>query len=140
MSKYTMFEEDVDTFDFRGQLIQNKIFDDVKSESLSDKLFNGEVLGTIFNDCVFEVSPNDLDVGTVGLTDVGGSDDVFFYNSFFTADQTFNPYRTKQEIFEIPNITYRNCTLFDFSFGDWENPLKLKSNFEGCKFEDVHFT
>jgi len=135
-----MFEGDVDTFDFRGQRIQNKIFNDVKSISLSDKLSDGEVLGTIFNDCVFEMSPDDLDVGTVGLTDVGGSDDVFFYNSFFTAEQTFNPYISKSTLFEIPNITYRNCTLFQFSFGDWENPLKLKSNFEGCKFEDVHFT
>lgn len=140
MSKYTMFEEDVDTFDFRGQLIQNKIFNDSESSSLSEKLSNGEVLGTIFNDCVFEVSPNVLDVGTVGLTGVGGSDDVFFYNSFFTADQNFNQYITKEEIFEIPNITYRNCTLFDFSFGDWENPLQLSSNFEGCTFKEVHFT
>lgn len=135
-----MFEEDVDTFDFRGQLIQNKIFNDSKSADLSDKLSFGEVLGTIFNGCIFEISPDDLDVGTVGLTDVGGSDDVFFYNSFFTADQTFNPYITKSTIFEIPNITYRNCTLFDFSFGDWENPLQLSSNFEGCIFRWVHFT
>lgn len=140
MSKYTKFEEDVDTFDFRGQRIQNKIFDEVKSESLSNKLYKREVLGTIFNDCVFEVSPDDLDVGTVGLTDVGGSDDVFFYNSFFTADQTFNPYITKSTLFEIPNITYRDCTLQLFSFGDWVNPLELKSNFKGCKFEEVHFT
>ena len=140
MRKYTMFEGDVDTFDFRGQLIQNKIFNDVKSSSLSDRLSLGKVLGTIFNGCVFEVSPDDLDVGTVGLTDVGGSEDVFFYNSFFTADQTFNPYITQSALFEIPNITYRNCTLFDFRFGDWENPLELKSNFKGCTFEEVHFT
>ncbi len=140
MSKYTMFEGDVDTFDFRGQRIQNKIFNDVKSISLSDKLSDGEVLGTIFNDCVFEMSPDDLDVGTVGLTDVGGSDDVFFYNSFFTAEQTFNPYISKSTLFEIPNITYRNCTLFQFSFGDWENPLELKSNFKGCIFDEIHFT